>query len=261
MKKIILLFPLIFLSKILLAQVYTVPGAQIQPAWVFPLWFEDGSGAKDTLYFSYDPNAGSVSDTIFGEKKEQLDSTMFQAYYACAIDTNFSAYKKITLTSPQIGVNICFFNTQMPLTLRWDSKVLNSDSLPLPDQAPAPRAQGVLAYDLPMQINMCSFELPLLMTDTTLYVWDTICSFSDSIVFEGPSASYLSFHVEPWKGILLGIDNSAQNLEKVFVYPNPMHNELQVIAKNVSASAVIKIMDMLGNVRLSETMRSSNFHC
>nr|MBA3649877.1 T9SS type A sorting domain-containing protein [Chitinophagales bacterium] len=42
---------------------------------------------------------------------------------------------------------------------------------------------------------------------------------------------------------------------------NPMHNELQVIAKNVSASAVIKIMDMLGNVRLSETMRSSNFHC
>lgn len=51
------------------AQTYTVPGAQQQPAWVFPLWFEDGSGAKDTLYFCYDANAKSVLpyDTIFGE--------------------------------------------------------------------------------------------------------------------------------------------------------------------------------------------------
>ncbi|MBA3648642.1 MAG: T9SS type A sorting domain-containing protein, partial [Chitinophagales bacterium] len=256
MYKKVLLLPLIFLSKILQAQVYTVPGAQIQPAWVFPLWFEDGSGAKDTLYFCYDPDADvPYADTIFGEKKEILDSIKFQAYYWCALDSNHSAYRKITTIYLGNGANICFLNVQMPLTLRWDSKVLNSDSLPFPDQAPAPRAEGVLAYDLPMEINMCSFELPLLMTDTTLYAWDTLCSFSDSIVFEGPSASYLSFHVEPWKGILLGVDNSADKQEKFFVYPNPMHNELQVIAKNVSASAVIKIMDMLGNVRLSETMR------
>lgn len=260
MKKIFFLGLLSFIIWNTSAQIYTVPGAQVQPAWVFPLWFEDGSGAKDTLYFCYDGNSGMTTlyDTIFGEKKEPLDSIFFQAYYGCALDSSFSAYKKITFPSPDLGVSMCFLHTQMPLTLRWDSKVFRSNSLPFPDQSPAPRAQGVLAFDLPMEVTMCSFELPLLMTDTTLYAWDTICSFSDSIVFEGTSASYLDFHVTPWTGILVGIDNTLSNRSEYFICPNPARDELRIFTKSNRAAISFELRDVYGNIRISHKIKDND---
>ena len=57
--KIFLLSLLLLLAMVknTVAQTYTIPWAQQQPAWVFPLWFEDASGAKDTLYVCYDADA------------------------------------------------------------------------------------------------------------------------------------------------------------------------------------------------------------
>ncbi|MFN0276654.1 MAG: hypothetical protein ACKVPJ_12985 [Chitinophagales bacterium] len=69
MKKHLLLGLLLIKILSLNAQTYTIPGATEQPAWVFPLWFEDALGNKDTLYFGYDPEAVDFgipsSDTIF----------------------------------------------------------------------------------------------------------------------------------------------------------------------------------------------------
>ena len=66
--KIFLLSLLVLLAlvKNTVAQTYTIPWAQQQPAWVFPLWFEDASGAKDTLYLCYDVNAGIIQPETFG---------------------------------------------------------------------------------------------------------------------------------------------------------------------------------------------------
>jgi len=57
---------------------YQIPGAQQQPAWVFPMYFEDGFGYRDTVYLGYDADARGETydptfnpiynpDTIFGE--------------------------------------------------------------------------------------------------------------------------------------------------------------------------------------------------
>ena len=84
MKKILLPLSFFFATQ-LFAQTYTVPGAQIQPAWVFPVWFEDFNGEKDTVFFCYDPEAdnndyGYGHDTIYGEKVIKIDTSRFNAY-------------------------------------------------------------------------------------------------------------------------------------------------------------------------------------
>ncbi|MEN9521788.1 MAG: hypothetical protein RL065_165, partial [Bacteroidota bacterium] len=63
------------------AQTYTIPNASKQPAWVFPLWFENGDGQKDTVYIGYDIHAdtwnGIGPDTIFGEKWQVINFNKF----------------------------------------------------------------------------------------------------------------------------------------------------------------------------------------
>jgi hypothetical protein len=73
MKTSMITLLLVVLAVVSKAQVYTIPWAQVQPDWVFPLWFENGDGQKDTIYIGYDENAHGYllqennPDTIFGE--------------------------------------------------------------------------------------------------------------------------------------------------------------------------------------------------
>src|SRR5258705_12233792 len=60
------------------AQQYTIPWATQQPQWVFPIYFEEGTGQRDTIYIGYDPASSSIFyDTIFGEKKIYVDTNLF----------------------------------------------------------------------------------------------------------------------------------------------------------------------------------------
>ena len=75
--KAALLLPFILFASTVSAQQYQIPGAQQQPAWVFPMYFEDGFGYRDTVYLGYDPDAVSSfgiinnpiwnPDTVFAE--------------------------------------------------------------------------------------------------------------------------------------------------------------------------------------------------
>lgn len=53
------------------------------PAWLFPIIFKDGTGARDTIYFGHDENATTIfpSDTIFQEVFIPSDSSVFHAYW------------------------------------------------------------------------------------------------------------------------------------------------------------------------------------
>jgi hypothetical protein len=82
-------FFLVIVSHWTSAQTYTVPGAQVQPQWVMPLWFENGDGQKDTLYYCYDSNSDDPFnpsyDTIFGEIVVTIDTSKFQMVYGCSL--------------------------------------------------------------------------------------------------------------------------------------------------------------------------------
>jgi hypothetical protein len=157
MKKILAIVIILCTLTKVNAQVYTIPWAQQQPRWVFPLWFEDATGKKDTLYFAWDEEADLNSlDTVFGEipiyadsLDYPYDSTNFTVWaltfknnpavpdlvdYVAPTKCFIVEYYNEFPTSNIIGtrINAYNFTYQLPITIRWDRNLFNSLSLITP---------------------------------------------------------------------------------------------------------------------------------
>jgi hypothetical protein len=157
MKKILAIVIILCTLTKVNAQVYTIPWAQQQPRWVFPLWFEDATGKKDTLYFAWDEEADLNSlDTVFGEipiyadsLDYPYDSTNFTVWaltfknnpavpdlvdYVAPTKCFIVEYYNEFPTSNIIGtrINAYNFTYQLPITIRWDRNLFNSPSLITP---------------------------------------------------------------------------------------------------------------------------------
>ncbi len=244
------------------AQIYTIPWAQQQPAWVFPLWFENGDGQKDTLYYCYDINSGDPFnpdyDTIFGDFAQIIDTTKFQVYYGCSLSSDFLASKSTTTNyNLEGGIDICFYKAILPITLRWDPNLFYSDSLPFPDLDPAPLAQGKLLFDIPMGAIDCSYQYPIYMTDSIIepYAYSPACVFADSIQFTGFGVSYLIFNVEPWIGQFLAVQNIVN--QPVTVEQNDLSGEV-LIANSAAHSYQISIYNILGEPLIQNVVLSAH---
>ncbi|MFZ7145748.1 MAG: hypothetical protein ACO1G6_10440, partial [Bacteroidota bacterium] len=70
MNKVKLIFAIILISNTILAQ----------PQWKFPIAFEDGSGAKDTIWYIWDSTATAGIDTLLGEGKVLMDPNAFNVF-------------------------------------------------------------------------------------------------------------------------------------------------------------------------------------
>jgi hypothetical protein len=112
--------------------------AQAQPQWRFHLAFEDGSGAKDTLWFIYDTSAttGSVGNPVvdydLGEGAVEMLPGTFNVFL---INWDFDSTK--TLAWPytwypyfETGNTIEAINWVPPMTLRWDTSLFHAPYLP-----------------------------------------------------------------------------------------------------------------------------------
>jgi len=132
------------------AQTYTIPGATQQPAWVFPIYFEEGTGLKDTIYLGYDPNASPIHgpfpgsiDTVFGEDYELIDTSKFKVFWTSCCDAIHDTVIRVDVApSGYLGGSIFFTKGVLPLTVKWDKSLFYSAILPYPDQSPAPYAEG-----------------------------------------------------------------------------------------------------------------------
>ena len=108
----------------LVAQTYTIPFAEKQPAWIFPLWFTNGDGQKDTIYLAYDPEASEfVIDTVFGEYGIEPNDSAF--YIRTGPDWKVFATNYISYAIDLSGYNIVY-----PFTVTYDASLMYSDSLP-----------------------------------------------------------------------------------------------------------------------------------
>ena len=117
----------------LAAQTYTIHFAEKQPAWVFPLWFTNGDGQKDTFYLAYDLEASSATeDSLFGEYPSSSDESLFY------VETDFK-WKVIATDKLTYAIGISISNIVYPFTIAYDSKVLYSDSLPGPPSGLVPK--------------------------------------------------------------------------------------------------------------------------
>lgn len=241
------------------AQTYTIPGATEQPAWVFPLWFEDGLGNKDTLYIGYDPEGQDFdwpqSDTVFGEKLISANTSIFNAYW----DSGFllpDVLKVVIWQTMGYGAGISFLNAVYPpLIMRWDPNLFYDPVIPYPNLEPLPYARGVVIIYGEMSTVGCSPLLPIIMTDTT-EGGGLVCYASDSIFFTTGSLSGFSFTVIPWEPNYASIENNLNESDYFQIYPNPVSDIMQI--NNIKGGEFeYQIIDMTGNVLLNGYAYSS----
>ncbi|MBK7287391.1 MAG: hypothetical protein IPI95_09950 [Flavobacteriales bacterium] len=110
-----------------------------QPTWRFHLAFEDGTGARDTIWMVYDTTAtlgsnpwpGPNVDTLLGEGPVDVDDGLFHVFRTNAIGdtTNTNAYPYSQYPNFD-GTSIDAINWTPPMTITWDTSLFHAPYLP-----------------------------------------------------------------------------------------------------------------------------------
>ncbi|MBL0073337.1 MAG: T9SS type A sorting domain-containing protein [Bacteroidetes bacterium] len=238
-------------------QQYPIPGATQQATWVFPIFFEEASGKKDTIYLGYDGtyanNFGCFDDGYFNE----------QNVYHFAFDTNYIVFpclesyigghdsiSKVNILSDlSILFTVFVNNAKYPLKIKWDSTLLWSDSIPFPSVNGFPKAEVLLDWyfgtNLPNVVS-CYFS-NILITDSCNYY----CCAADSMVFfdtdnsPEPINSYFTIRFRPWSGLIIGEDEIIYNTI-LQVIPNIVLENTEVRIKSSIEISAVKIFNLQG---------------
>lgn len=244
------LFFLLFLFSAVLvhAQTYTVPGAQIQPAWVFPLWFEDGNGERDTAYLCYDStahNQGIGNDTVFGEYFLESDSTDFFISLSCICPPYDTLAINTIVTSGLPSIQLNIWKAKLPLRITWDKNLFFDTtllSIPIPDTRPNPLFEVLMwCSDFDPDYTNCGVNYPVfwvpvdnigccpdpyglgIKTDCMIFYGDTTGPFS--VLNNTIGLNFQSY--APWVGV-----QEVESLD-VAVFPNPFLEELTIQSNTV----------------------------
>lgn len=250
--------------------IYSVPFAYTQPKFVFPLYFEEGSGMRDTLYFCYDPNSvdGQLApqDSIFGQKLIPIDTLKF---YACFLSDNFcnlapaqcDSQYKLAIGPAMNGrfpsVNeVILRNGVQPVKISWDSSILYSDSLPFQNSGLIPRAQGRISVNVTtpfIQISENGSIFPSIVPFPYLISDTGGLGFKDSCViftFNGSGQEPveeigITLWFEQWTGIATNV--SVEQSEFPFsVFPNPFVDHITVSIPSMDKINSISIFNING---------------
>jgi hypothetical protein len=105
--------------------------ALAQPQWKFHLAFEDGTGARDTIWLIWDTTATFGIDTQFNEQAQTINYSIFNVFIG---NINGDTTKTQALPHPHASnnVEVHAINYQYPLTISWDSSLFHAPGLPLP---------------------------------------------------------------------------------------------------------------------------------
>ena len=109
-----------------------------QPQWRFHLAFEDGAGARDTLWFIWDTTATVGSDfnpqvdEHLGEGAVEMDLNEFNAWvWNWQLDSTKTQAWPYGMY-PIAEMLFMGFNATPPLIIRWDTTLFHADELPHP---------------------------------------------------------------------------------------------------------------------------------
>jgi hypothetical protein len=111
-------------------------GAQtsLKGEWVFPIWFQDALGRRDTLNFILDKHASvPFVDVDYGEIPYKILSNKFQAFIRANVSGVVDTGKVWAYPTNQQGFSqtINMLNYKPPLKLKWNSKLLTKTNLNL----------------------------------------------------------------------------------------------------------------------------------
>lgn len=230
------------------AQIYEIPNADEQPAWVFPLWFEDANGTKDSIYIAYDEEAvdyGISTDVVFGEDLQEIDTDTFNVTWGFLIgDEGLKVLVWKTITNPEI---ITFINAKLPLKITWDNNLFYSTELPFSNNFPLPTMWGsVHCGENYFEGCQETLEGVIIITDTPDYdYWSDFAT--DSLWFNSEEytyfANYLDFKLLQYGEVQWG--EVKPNIPSVEVVPSITNSFVNVHAGPMLS---ISLVDLSGNL-------------
>ena len=110
--------------------------AAAQPMWRFHLAFEDGTGARDTIWFVFDTtatNSAGMVDEHLGEGAVDMDLSVFNVWlFNQQLDSTKTGAVPYWGYFPYLSAEIQAFNYTYPITLRWDTALFRLPWLPEP---------------------------------------------------------------------------------------------------------------------------------
>ncbi len=255
---------------------YQIPWASTQPKFVFPIYFEEESGMKDTIYFCYDPRASTFqpnqSDSIFGQKLIRVDTSRFYAYiesdHLCSSTTlECDSQYKVSVAPIQTGLNsrfptnwtrIKFHNGSLPLKIYWDVSTLYSDSLPFNFISGFPKAQGRFgpsSSSLGIEVGENGQSWPasglpylLLLTDNGGPALKDSCrayAINGGGPFDVENFGF-SLFFEEWTGVINSLNN-LDLIEEIISY-NLITKEIFFTTNRTFSSCKIEIIDISGKM-------------
>lgn len=223
-----------------------------QPQWLMPFYFEDANGDRDTVSIGYDPQADDwdvIIDPQFNEGWKWIDTTKFNVYlweypsypggagnillHDSVRKKDVSSHCNSTLQYyPYISIGIC--KGKMPITVKWDNNLLNSQYLPYPNISFRPKARvdmecnGSEPWYFPSPVD----DQRIVLTDFCSYqFW--LC-FTDSLYINGSgnlppsqSISGISFTIVPWDLVITNINEAV--IDKSFIVSPNLVTDLVTI--------------------------------
>lgn len=98
--------------------------AQEIPQWLFPIAFEDATGARDTVWIGMDEEGTFGPDAQFGEVPKEFDENEFGVFFYLDTDLNKSDYFVLPISIPP-GGEVYAMNYEYPITVSWDTTLFN----------------------------------------------------------------------------------------------------------------------------------------
>ncbi|MBC8047207.1 MAG: T9SS type A sorting domain-containing protein [Fimbriimonadaceae bacterium] len=220
--------------------------SQTDPQWLFPIWFEDANGDRDTVYIGYD--TGASSPTGFDEEFEDyiwIDTSKFNVVVNSGYPSpytgnyNLDSGKIMEITNSFYpDADIDFINGQMPITMYWDISKLYDTDLPYVNILPYPIAiiNVYCGANEPGYINCPNAfdDDPLTITDQSNpnYSYPIVSQYffdgsGTPPTFNEPEEVLNSFYVilKPYQIFTGFLDLEFTN---IVISPNPFKNEIYV---------------------------------
>ena len=233
MEKIFLIFLIYYSSNYSFAQ----------PQWKFHIAFEDGTGAKDTIWCIWDSTAhGSAPvDTSLGEGKVNINYSAFNVFVGNA---NGDTTKTVAFPfSWSLGMVVMAINYQYPLVVSWDTSLFN-EIFPWP---------------------FASVDYARIENDYFFYVNNTFLDHNYNMLIDNkvsaPSFNWFSQNQFPMYFTIARHDTSYTtidelNLNQIKIFPNPTSNNISIVSSDVLKK--IEIFSETGNKIITKEFSGSS---
>ena len=243
-----------FSKGILLALACTFAvAATAQPTWRFHLAFEDGTGAKDTLWFIYDTTVVQtqshwpVDIADYELSRVDLDYGDGEFHVFTINDlidsTNLMASPYTWFPIFETGSSINAINWTPPMTITWDTSLFHAPYLPYDQGEFGVATMDGLAFSAYMNNPDLEFgRYDMLLSDsiTVDFLWEYLFSFA---VGFGPDDG-------------VGVGSAAPEEDGISLFPDPASSCLWIRSKEPLVQ--VQVYDAMGRMVLQETNHAAD---